>query len=195
MAAVQAGEAWEEALRAKLSQEEPAPAPDRRPAAVALILRPADRLEALFIHRVEREGDPWSGHISLPGGFRSPADRSLADTARREVREEVAVDVEASCRSLGLLPVLRPVNRPYVEVFPHVFALHGEVDPHPGDEVKSVFWSPLAALRASRSTQRVTASGVELSVPAYVHEGRIVWGLTYRILTTLFEAWGDLGGP
>lgn len=183
--------AWEEELRAKLSQDELNPSPDRRPAAVALILRPDDGLEGLFIHRVEREGDPWSGHISLPGGFRSTADRSLAETARREAREEVAVDVETACRFLGLLPVLRPVNRPRVEVFPYVFALRDPVEPRAGDEAEAFFWARLAGLQASRTTRRVETSVGPLVVPVYLYGDRVIWGLTYRILTTFF----DLGLP
>ncbi len=105
------------------------------------------------------------------------------------------MDVEVACRNLGLLPVLRPANRPHVEVFPYVFALREEVDPRAGDEVEAVFWTPLAALRDSKTTRRVEASGRELAVPAYVHEGRVVWGLTYRILTTLFETWFGREAP
>ena len=41
-----------------------------RRAAVALILRdPGDAsLEFLLIKRADYEGDPWSGHVALPGG-------------------------------------------------------------------------------------------------------------------------------
>ena len=39
-------------------------------AAVALVLRPGDagELELLLIKRADYEGDPWSGHVALPGG-------------------------------------------------------------------------------------------------------------------------------
>lgn len=188
---VRTEDAWEEELREKLLQEEPTSSPNRRPAAVALILRSDDGLEALFIHRVEREGDPWSGHISLPGGYHSPEDASFAETALREAWEEVAIDVEATCQFLGLLPILRPANRPQVEVFPYVFALRDPVEPQAGDEAEAWFWAPLAPLRMSRTTRKVKTSVGELLVPAYLYEDRVIWGLTYRILTTFF----DLGPP
>ena len=38
-------------------------------AAVAIVLRQGDPgLEFLLIKRAEREGDPWSGQVALPGG-------------------------------------------------------------------------------------------------------------------------------
>ncbi|HEY9478577.1 MAG TPA: hypothetical protein VIP79_00745, partial [Gemmatimonadaceae bacterium] len=45
-----------------------------RRAAVALILRvgEANEPELLMIKRAVYEGDPWSGHIALPGGRREP---------------------------------------------------------------------------------------------------------------------------
>ncbi|MCA9764471.1 MAG: NUDIX domain-containing protein, partial [Gemmatimonadetes bacterium] len=61
--------------------------PLRRQAAVALLLVPApDRL--LLIRRADRLGDPWSGHLALPGGRQEPADASLLETAIRETAEE-----------------------------------------------------------------------------------------------------------
>jgi hypothetical protein len=54
-------------------------------AAVALLLRPSsDGPELLLIRRAEREGDPWSGHMALPGGRADPGDRDAAATAAAE---------------------------------------------------------------------------------------------------------------
>lgn len=184
---------WEEALRAKLLPGEGEPSPDRRSAAVALVLRPRRELEGLFIRRAHREGDPWSGQVGLPGGFRTPEDASLEATARREAREEVGLDVEGACRLLGCLPPLRPANRSEVEVFPFVYALRREVPVAARHEVTEVFWVPLTTLRASSATRRVREGGRELVVPAYRHEGRVIWGLTHRILTAFFE--GGLPDP
>src|SRR5688500_1599108 len=56
----------------------------RRWAAVAAVLRrgPLDT-ELLLIRRAERDGDPWSGHMALPGGHRQPEDSDLLATALR----------------------------------------------------------------------------------------------------------------
>ena len=47
----------------------------QREAAVSLILAPnRDGLEALFILRAKKAGDPWSGQMALPSGHRDPGD-------------------------------------------------------------------------------------------------------------------------
>ena len=69
--------------------------PRDRHAAVALMLRErSGRLELLVIQRAEKAGDPWSGHMALPGGRREPGDRDAYDTARRETLEEVGIDLD-----------------------------------------------------------------------------------------------------
>jgi len=72
---------------------------DRDHAAVALALAGGDTdLQICFIRRVEKTGDPWSGHMALPGGRASPGDRSARDVAERETREEVGLDLRGADR-------------------------------------------------------------------------------------------------
>jgi 8-oxo-dGTP pyrophosphatase MutT (NUDIX family) len=54
---------------------------------------PAAHIEALFIKRTARTGDPWSGHVAFPGGKRDAADASDRAAAEREVAEEVGLDL------------------------------------------------------------------------------------------------------
>ncbi|MEE9174125.1 MAG: CoA pyrophosphatase [Thermoplasmata archaeon] len=180
-------EVWEEELKEKLQQDEPEAPHDAPFAAVALLLRRLHEPEGLLIQRNEREDDPWSGQIALPGGMHDRRDRSPLETARRETWEEVSLDVTESFAFLGRLPRVRPVNVSQLTVFPYVFSSRGEVSPRPGSEVQATFWASLPALRSSRTTQTVHAAGREFRVPAYMFEGHVVWGLTYRILTTLFD--------
>ena len=50
--------------------------------AVAMVLQVREgELHILMIKRAEREGDPWSGHVALPGGRQEAADRDLLATA------------------------------------------------------------------------------------------------------------------
>jgi 8-oxo-dGTP pyrophosphatase MutT (NUDIX family) len=118
------------------------------PAAVALILVPgADGLEALFIRRAVRPGDPWSGQVALPGGRREPVDVDLEATAIRETKEELAVDL-ARAERLGVLDDTRPRTQrlPPVSVRPFIFALPNRPSLSPSAEVHSAFWAPLARL-------------------------------------------------
>lgn len=172
-----------------------AASPDQpvRHAAVALIFRrDADgSLDLLFIKRAEYEGDPWSGHVAFPGGRREPADESLARTAIRETREELALDLERDGRLLGTLDDLYPRNPtlPPIVVRPHVFVANPRAELELSREVAVAFWVPLARLQAADATVESTIEvrGVAWRVPSFVHEGHTIWGMTERILRQLLE--------
>lgn len=166
---------------------EPEPPSSAPVAAVALILRGNGEPEVLLIERMEREGDPWSGQIALPGGRRDPRDASLSATVRREVLEEVSLDVQSSCLILGRLPEVSPMNVPQLVVFPFVYSLQTEAFLRAGVEVRETFWASLSRIQRSRTTRTVSVRGRRLEVPAFVYGGKVIWGLTYRILTALFS--------
>jgi 8-oxo-dGTP pyrophosphatase MutT (NUDIX family) len=165
-------------------------------AAVALIVRPtlADGAEVLLIRRAEREGDPWSGQIGLPGGRICPTDPSLEATAIRETQEEVGIDLARHGAILGVLDELRPrtPHLPPIIVRPFVAVLHDPIALRPNREVAEARWVPLDALMAptSRVQTAVTVRGMTFHVEAVQHEEFIVWGMTERILTGFAEAIG-----
>ena len=168
-----------------------------RQAAVALVLRAveAGRLELLMIQRAEREGDPWSGHVALPGGRHEPQDRDLRDTAVRETLEETGIDVDAVGRILGTLDDLHPRTPvlPPILVRPYVGIVAPDVPILPSEEVAAAFWVPLDELRESARWIEtvVPVRGARLSVTAFQHGEYVVWGMTERLLrqfTALLEA-------
>ena len=165
------------------------------PAAVALILVPgAEGLEALFIRRAVRAGDPWSGQVALPGGRRDPVDVDLEATAIRETQEELAVDLVPAER-LGALDDIRPRTQllPPVLVRPFIFALADRPSFSPSAEVQSAFWAPLARLLVPGTRRDVTLSlpGGERTFPAYVLSQDIIWGMTERILSSFMALIGS----
>jgi 8-oxo-dGTP pyrophosphatase MutT (NUDIX family) len=164
-----------------------------RKAAVALIFRSgADGTpELLFIKRADYPGDPWSGQVAFPGGREEPGDTSLADTAARETREEIGIDLSRDGTFIGTLDDLRPrINRlPDVIVRPYVVLLDRYEPLILSQEVALAFWIPLPALKNAdfwRETQ-VLARGIQINTRAFHHEGHIVWGMTERILGQLLE--------
>jgi 8-oxo-dGTP pyrophosphatase MutT (NUDIX family) len=167
-----------------------APEPDRKWAAVALILAP-DPDSLLLIRRAERLNDPWSGHIGLPGGRREPGDANLIETAIRETWEEVGLRL-SGLRPVGLLDdvVPRAVALPPIAVRPFVFALPGLPTLAPGPEVASTHWVPLEQLRlpGTHAPTAIAVRGESLVVPAYVVGDLVVWGMTERILSCFFQA-------
>jgi 8-oxo-dGTP pyrophosphatase MutT (NUDIX family) len=176
-------------------------------AAVALVLRGATTAEAevLLVRRALRAGDPWSGHMALPGGRRAPADRDLVATALRETREEIGVSLARAALIGALPPVftlapararlpvlgLAPRVLPMV-VRPFVFCATAELVCTPNGEVSRVRWAALSELRRpERATTRPWRFlGVRWPAPAWDLEGDVVWGLTHQMLRALLRATG-----
>jgi 8-oxo-dGTP pyrophosphatase MutT (NUDIX family) len=171
----------------------PVDEPPGKAAAVATILRASSRgPEVLFIRRAEREGDPWSGHMAFPGGRREPRDPHLLATALRETIEEIGVDLERHGELVGVLDDEDATGRGSVEpmpIRPYVFQLHAEVSFHFSHEVSEVLWAPLTLLYRDELKSSITVPyrGQSYTLPAWDVEGRIVWGLTYRMMNKLFE--------
>jgi 8-oxo-dGTP pyrophosphatase MutT (NUDIX family) len=158
-----------------------------RRAAVALVLSPGAEPDAalslLLVRRSEREGDPWSGHMALPGGHAHVTDASLEQTARRETLEEVGVDL-SQAELLGRLDDVSPLRSSELLVRPYVFWTSTQPAVTLSDEVAEVVWVSLQALAGDtlRSTREVTVRDNVLRVPAYVIGERVVWGMTFYLL-------------
>jgi 8-oxo-dGTP pyrophosphatase MutT (NUDIX family) len=173
------------------------PEGNERYAAVAAVFRAGaeDHPELLMIKRAEHEGDPWSGHIALPGGRMDPRDRDLEQTAARETWEETGIDITRDGYFLGRLddlaprtPVLPPlVIRPFVAVVPPSVTIVAN------PEVADAFWVPIAALRerAAWGLGMVDIRNVgQREVDVFRHQDYTVWGLTERVLRDLMSRVG-----
>ncbi|MDD5302960.1 MAG: CoA pyrophosphatase, partial [Elusimicrobia bacterium] len=146
-----------------------AAAPGFLETSVALMLAPGPRgLEALFIRRAEREGDPWSGHIGLPGGRREPGDADLLVTAIRETREEIGVDLPRAAL-LGALDDVQPStpSLPPLIIRPFVFGVDPRPDAGTSVEVVSSYWIPLESLHAARGSAKVSFREKSVEVPCF----------------------------
>ena len=151
------------------------------------VVRVGDPLEVLLIKRARRHGDPWSGHMALPGGRRDPSDESLLRTALRETVEEIGLDLEGAGVHLGRLEVVRPASPhlPRMSITPHVFGVPADTTAAPtSDEVDAVHWVTLDLLRApaTRGEIEIPLPGGAQRFPGLRVAHDIVWGLTYRIL-------------
>jgi len=168
-----------------------------RKAAVAAVLRDgAGGAELLFIRRAEHPKDPWSGQMGLPGGRVDAGDASPLAAAVRETREEIGLDLETAGRRLGRLTEVRthlPVGSVPHSVVPFVFAVDGDPELRPNEEVQEALWVPLAFFvdRRHRSSFTWVRRGIPLPMPCYTFRGRVIWGLTLRIVDELLEVARD----
>jgi len=180
-----------ESIRDRLSsytsvRDDPA---GRYQAAVALTLVcGSQNLELLLIKRTEREDDPWSGQIALPGGRIEERDSDLLDTAIRETREETAVDLTRGelMGELDDISTTNPVLPPML-VRPFVFSLDRKQEVRPNEEVSDHFWVPLEDLLDSRVAEEIEVRGYPLTVKGFRFGPNLVWGMTNQILTHFRE--------
>lgn len=177
-----------EVLRKRLQSLAPAKPREGPPvAAVAIIIDPNDRGAAvLLIRRTERVGDPWSGQIAFPGGRKASSDRDFLETAMREAKEEVGIELREH-ELLGRLPLVQTRTR-RVQVVPYVFQLKTPVAVRGNREVAESFWvllSALASIPASKT--EVDDEEGKLSVEAYIYDAHVIWGLTFRIISLLLD--------
>lgn len=180
-----------DSLATKLSPETRSSLVPKKSASVAVILRNAQASpEVLLIRRAERKDDPWSGQAAFPGGMVNAADKSFEETARREVMEEVGVDLSGGAAVfLGYMREFKAHTRDIV-VVPSVFKLAGSPAVNPNGEVAAYEWASLVELagEASRSSYLIPKSGGQIPFPCIVHRSLVIWGLTERILSGIIRS-------
>lgn len=166
----------------------------RTQAAVAAVLRDSPQgVQVLLIRRAEHPGDPWSGHMALPGGRREQDDPSLLYTAMRETAEELGLaltedqmvgtldDLEAVARGRPVGMVIRP--------FVFHWTAPGVPGLDPNHEVAEAFWTPLRPIHQGDcdTIRPFEMGGQTYRLPGWDVRGRVVWGLTHRILSDLLD--------
>lgn len=166
--------------------------PSLSQAAVLLAVRPSDTIELLLIERAEKEGDPWSGHMALPGGRRQPGDPDLLATALRETQEETGIVVRTP-QVLGPLPEVSPASarrRFSITIAPFVALVPPETiaTPEPS-EVETALWVPLTHLASDEAVDEILIELEDESraFPALSYQEYVIWGLTHRILTDFMD--------
>jgi len=174
-------------LKDKLASIDRSKDGDQVEAVVAILLwdEPGRGLQTLLVQRAEREGDPWSGQIGLPGGRVKQGAETPRTALHREVEEEVGIKLEEVGVELGSLSVGHPMRRLEMRVQPWVYGLSVKPMVSIGSEVASSFWANLADLPSTKKMTEITIRNKPWSVESFVVEGKIVWGFTYRVLTEL----------
>jgi 8-oxo-dGTP pyrophosphatase MutT (NUDIX family) len=176
-----------QALKRKLNANEPSAGQLRR-ASVAVTLKDPESPGVLLIKRADKVGDPWSGQVAFPGGKAQEGDDTLKDTAVRETREEVGIDLGKDADFLGYFTPFR-THTGTLDVFPAVFLLKKDAEVRPNEEVSSYAWVKLRKLMAeqARTSTRVDAGGRTGEMPTLLVDGYAVWGLTHRIISSLLS--------
>ena len=165
-------------------------------ASVMICLREGDRgTELLLCRRATREGDPWSGHVGLPGGGVEASDENALATAARETLEEVGFDPRVHGTILGALEPLTPRTFP-ITIAAYVAHIEEPVELVLSQEIAVAWWTPFADLvwvsaEVPEAPTRVSA----YRLPHPEAQDVVLWGITYRLLDRLFRATDETALP
>ncbi len=151
-----------------------------------------DEPVVLMMKRAELDGDPWSGHVSFPGGRVARDDASTRTAALRELQEETGFDPSGRVEPIGRLSDLltrehaRPlpmVVSPYVYRTPRALALK------PGVEAAELRWVPLSWLTDPLRRQTLTwkVAGLRVPAPCIDLGGARLWGLSLMMTRELLR--------
>jgi 8-oxo-dGTP pyrophosphatase MutT (NUDIX family) len=127
-----------------------------------------------------------AGEISFPGGRQDPGDADLSATALREAHEEIGLAPDG-VQLLGELPPVATFATNYL-IHPFVGLIEPgqrwRISPR---EVDVVLELPLGDLQASRTRTEIERRGMTFETDAFVLDGNLIWGATFRILADLLE--------
>jgi len=115
----------------------------------------------------------------------------LLATAVRETSEEIGIDLIRCAELVGVLDDQDATGRSTTKALPtrpFVFELTGAPQLAPNVEVHEIVWTPVLPLirGEQQTTMNITYKGQPYALPGWDLGGRVVWGLTYRMLSTLF---------
>lgn len=157
------------------------------PAHAAVLIAITDEPEAkVLLTRRSIYLNNHAGEVSFPGGKRDPNDTSNIAVALREAWEETALN-PFDVRLLGDLPMQRAKSgfwvKPVVGLIPPNISLIAQPT-----EIDRIFYVPLHILMASQPIPyEVRLPRQSIYFPSLQVENEIVWGLTARILMSLFQ--------
>jgi len=130
--------------------------------------------------------------MGLPGGHRHEEDSDDLDTAVRETREEIGVDLTDGGELLGTLDDIRAsANGQTIElvISSFVYLVGASPSLELSSEVAETLWVSISSLANGCyfSSHEVELNGRRKVLPSWKIHGRTVWGLTYRIVSNLLR--------
>jgi 8-oxo-dGTP pyrophosphatase MutT (NUDIX family) len=156
-------------------------------AAVLAIIYKSD-IEESVIYLIERNtyNGHHSGQIALPGGKMDKGDENLKDTALREVREEIGVQLESD-QLFPLSPQWIHVSNHWVQPF-YTIVYEKPIFTLNKREINCIFEIPISSFKDSNFLTFHELKILENKVisPMFLNDGKEIWGATAIILYQLF---------
>ncbi len=156
----------------------------RRAGVMALFYPGSDGMARLLFILRNRDSGVHSAQVAFPGGQYEEGDGNLSQTALRETEEEVGVPASG-------IQLIRPLSQIYIppskyEVSPFIGMLpETPVFKKQDSEVAALIEVPLGNVLSERSLIKrslTTSYATDITVPAFLLEGHVVWGATAMML-------------
>ena len=157
--------------------------------ASVLILLGGRPLQVLLVRKSCGIPSPWACDVALPGGRLRPGEDPVS-AALREAWEEANIWPDY-VRVLGSLDV-HTTRISGIRVAPIIGFERGPLDPRPASpEVDAVFWFSLRDIVGHRIERVIHPKRGEVE-GVILDEGLVLWGLTLRILNSLYRKLPEL---
>ena len=126
-----------------------------------------------------------AGEISFPGGKPEPGDSDLLDTALRETREEIGLEIKREQVAGQLEPVIT-LNSGF-KILPFV-AVVDDISPLlPNREVEEILYMPLGPLLDTMGHDPDPSHNVIREMFTFGYGNKTVWGASARILKQMHD--------
>ncbi|MDQ5868193.1 MAG: CoA pyrophosphatase [Thermoproteota archaeon] len=155
-------------------------------AGVLVIIHPLNNMPHIVLTKRSCRLKDHAGQISFPGGNFDREDLTPLDTALRETREEIGLDIQRD-KIIGGLDSVQTSTSKYI-IYPYVAMVERRLDIRANDEVEKILNIPIPnildiLLRYSRAADGNTGSrGIQIR-----WENEVIWGATAMILKQLFN--------
>lgn len=127
-----------------------------------------------------------AGEVAFPGGKRDPTDTSNIAAALREAWEETALN-PFDVNVIGDLPMEKVRSGLTVKPIVGIIPAAPKLVPQP-TEIDRIFFASLQELMATQpEPHKVQYAQQSLYFPSFHIEDEVIWGLTARILISLFQ--------
>lgn len=162
-----------------------APSPRRADAAVLLAITQEEQPRVLLTRRASHMRH-HAGEVSFPGGRREAGDTSNIVVALREAFEETGLN-PFQVELLGELPSQRAKSGLWVKPIVGLIPPDVILVPQP-DEIERIFYVELMhIIKAQPLPYPVQLNQQQYYMPSFQLDNEIIWGLTARILVSLFR--------
>ena len=126
-----------------------------------------------------------AGEISFPGGKLDANDSNLLDTALRETKEEICLDVSKE-QVIGQLEPVVTLNSKFL-ILPFVSVVNEITSLSANSEVETIFHIPLESFLKTMADDPDPQHNIIQEMYTFDYQGKIVWGASARILNQIVK--------